>query len=113
MLFPVRKIKRYLIYKNVDFARFITIRKIIVTTNNTMNYINLCRTCVNIHRVSSEKWWKQSIQCLPFFYQNLVFQTFENMNFLYLYIYKQPTKYNESDKKLFLIKEFVIKIDSN
>ena len=39
------------------------------------------------------------------FYQNLVFQTFENMTFLYLYIYKQPTKCNESDKKLFLIKE--------
>ena len=55
MLFPVRKIKRYLIYKNVDFALFISIRKIIVTTNNTMNYINLCRTCVNIHRVSSKK----------------------------------------------------------
>ena len=48
-----------------------------------------------------------------FFYQNLVFQTFENMTFLYLYIYKQPTKYNESDKKLFLIRKFVIKIDSN
>ena len=29
----------------------------------------------------------------------LVFETFENMTFLYLYIYKQPTKYNESDKK--------------
>ena len=40
-----------------------------------------------------------------FFYQTLVFQTFENMTFLYLYIYKQPTKYNESDKKLFLTKE--------
>ena len=40
-----------------------------------------------------------------FFNQNLVFQTFENMTFLYLYIYKQPTKYNGSDKKLFLIKE--------
>ena len=36
-----------------------------------------------------------------FFYQNLVFQTFENMTFLYLYIYKQTTKYNESDKKTF------------
>ena len=44
-----------------------------------------------------------------FFYQNLVFQTFENMTFLYLYIYKQPTKYNESDKKLFLIKEICYK----
>ena len=40
-----------------------------------------------------------------FLNQNLVFQTFENMTCLYLYIYKQPTKYNESDKKLFLIKE--------
>ena len=39
------------------------------------------------------------------FYQNLVFQTFENMTFLYLCINKQPTKYNESAKKLFLIKE--------
>ena len=44
-----------------------------------------------------------------FFYQNLVFQTFENMTFLYLYIYKQPAKYNESDKKLFLIKEMCYK----
>ena len=44
-----------------------------------------------------------------FFNQNLVFQTFENMTFLYLYIYKQPTKYNESDKKLFLIKEICYK----
>ena len=44
-----------------------------------------------------------------FFYQNLVFQTFENMTFLYLYIYQQPTKYNESDKKLFLIKEICYK----
>ena len=44
-----------------------------------------------------------------FFYQNLVFRTFENMTFLYLYIYKQPTKYNESDKKLFLIKEICYK----
>ena len=32
MLFPV-KIKIYLIYKNVDFALFISIRKIIITTN--------------------------------------------------------------------------------
>ena len=56
MLFPV-KIKRYLFYKNVDFALFISrpIRKIILTTNNAINYTNLCRTCVNIHRVSSEK----------------------------------------------------------
>ena len=46
-------------------------------------------------------------------YQNLVFQTFENMTFLYLYTYKQPTKYNESDKKLVLIKEICYKIDSN
>ena len=37
-----------------------------------------------------------------FFYQNVVFQTFENMTFLYSYIYKQPTKYNESDKKLLI-----------
>ena len=44
-----------------------------------------------------------------FFYQNLVFQTFENMTFLYLYTYRQPTKYNESDKKLFLIKEICSK----
>ena len=44
-----------------------------------------------------------------FFYQNLVFHTFENMTFLYLYIYKQPTKYNESDQKLFLIKEICYK----
>ena len=43
------------------------------------------------------------------FYQPLVFQTFENMTFLYLYIYKQPTKCNESDKKLFLIKEICYK----
>ena len=54
MLFPV-KIKRYLIYKIVDFALFISIRKIILTTNNAINYKSLCRTCVNIHRVSSEK----------------------------------------------------------
>ena len=44
-----------------------------------------------------------------FFHENLVFQTFENMTFLFLYIYKQPTKYNESDKKLFLIKEICYK----
>ena len=44
-----------------------------------------------------------------FFYQNLVFQTFENMTFLYLYNYKQPTKYNEIDKILFLIKEICYK----
>ena len=37
MLFPV-KIKRYLIYKSVDFALFISIRKIILTTNNAINY---------------------------------------------------------------------------
>ena len=54
MLFPV-KIKRYFIYKNVDFALFISIRNIIFSTNNAINYTNLCRTCVNIHRVSSEK----------------------------------------------------------
>ena len=54
MLFPV-KIKRYLIYKNVDFTLFISIRKIILMTNNGINYTNLCRTCVNIHRVLSEK----------------------------------------------------------
>ena len=55
MLFPV-KIKRYLIYKNVDFALFIItfIRKIILTTNNAINYTNLCRTCVSIV-VLSEK----------------------------------------------------------
>ena len=54
MLFPV-KIKRYLIYENADFALFISIRKVILTTNNAINYTNLCRTSVNIHRVSSEK----------------------------------------------------------
>ena len=54
MLFPV-KIKIYLIYKIVDFAYFISIRKITLTTNNPTNYTKLCRTCVNIHRVSSEK----------------------------------------------------------
>ena len=54
MLFPV-KIKIYLIYKNVDFALFISIRKMLLTINNAINYTNLCRTCVNIHRVSSEK----------------------------------------------------------
>ena len=56
MLFPV-KIKIYLIYKNydVDFVLFISIRKIILTTNNGINYTHLCRTCVNIHRISSEK----------------------------------------------------------
>ena len=49
-----------------------------------------------------------------FFYQYLVFQTFENMTFLYLYIYKQPTKYNKTNKNLFLIyRKFVIKIDGN
>ena len=41
MLFPV-KLKRYLIYKTVDFAPFISIRKIILTTNNAINYTNLC-----------------------------------------------------------------------
>ena len=54
MLFPV-KIKRYYIYKNDDFALFISIRKNSLTTNNAKNYTNLCRTCINIHRVSSEK----------------------------------------------------------
>ena len=54
MLFPV-KIQRYLIYKTVDFALFISIRKIILTTNNALNYTNLYQTCVNIHRVSSEE----------------------------------------------------------
>ena len=47
------------------------------------------------------------------FYQNLVFQTFENMTFRDLYIYKQPTKYNESDKKSFLQRKLVFKINSN
>ena len=46
-----------------------------------------------------------------FFYQYLVFQTFEIMTFLYLYIYKQPTKYYKSDKNLFLIKETCYKKD--
>ena len=54
MLFPV-KIKRYLFSKNADSALFICIRKIILTTNNAINYTDLCRTCVNIHRISSEK----------------------------------------------------------
>ena len=54
MLFPA-KMKRYLIYKNVDFALFISIRKIILRTNNAIKYTNLCRTSVKIHRVSSEK----------------------------------------------------------
>ena len=36
MLFPV-KIKRYSIYKNVVFALFISIRKIILTKNNAIN----------------------------------------------------------------------------
>ena len=54
MLFPV-KIKRYLIYKTVYFALFISMRKTISTTNTAINNTNLCRTCVNIHRVSSEK----------------------------------------------------------
>ena len=40
MLSPV-KIKRNLIYKNVDFALFISIRKISLTTNNAINYTNL------------------------------------------------------------------------
>ena len=47
----------------------------------------------------------KAINVYHFFNQNLVFHTFENMTFLYLYIYKQPTKCNESDKQLFLIKE--------
>ena len=46
MLFPV-KIKRYLIYKNVDFALFISIRKIILTTNNAIKLYkfmpNMCQ----------------------------------------------------------------------
>ena len=46
------------------------------------------------------------------FYQNLVFQTFETITFLYIYNYKQPTKYNKSDKKLFLIKKMCYNIDS-
>ena len=54
MLFPV-KIRRYLIYKTVDFALLISIRKIILRTNDAINYTNFCRTCVNSNRVSSEK----------------------------------------------------------
>ena len=54
MLFPV-KIKIYLIYKNVDFVLFISIRKSILMAKNAINYTNLCRKCVNIHRVSNEK----------------------------------------------------------
>ena len=71
MIFPV-KIKIYLIYKTVDFALFISIRKIILTTNNAINYTNLCRTCVNIHRVSSEK----AFNFLPFFLPKCCFQNF-------------------------------------
>ena len=37
MPFPA-KIKRYLIYKNVDFELFISIRKIILMINNAINY---------------------------------------------------------------------------
>ena len=40
-------------------------------------------------------------------------KTFENMTLLYLYIYKQLTKYNDSDKKLFRLKGIGYKIDSN
>ena len=47
MFFPM-KIKPYLIYKSVDFAVFMSIRKIILTTNNAINY-------TNIYRVLSEK----------------------------------------------------------
>ena len=72
MLFPV-KIKRYLIYKNVDFALFISIRKIMLTTNNAINYTNLCRTCVNIHRVSSEKMMKAKHSMFTIFFTKLLF----------------------------------------
>ena len=50
MLFPV-KIKIYLIYTNVDFALFISIKKNILTANKAIHYTNLCQTCVNIHSV--------------------------------------------------------------
>ena len=103
MLFPVQ-IKRYLIYKNVDFALFISIRKIILTANNSVNYTNLCRTCATFigYRVRNDE--SKAFNVYQLFYQILVFQTFENITFLYLNIYKQPTKYNESDKKRFLNK---------
>ena len=51
MLFSVKIKTIFDYYKNVDFALFISIRKIILTTNNAINYTNLCRTGVNIHRV--------------------------------------------------------------
>ena len=70
MLFPV-KIKRYLIYKNVDFALFLSIRKIILTTNNAINYTNLCRTWVNILKVSSRNNESKAFNVYQFFYQNL------------------------------------------
>ena len=55
MLLPGKIKKRYLTYKSVDFALFISIRKFILAPINAINDTNLCRTCVNIHRVSSEK----------------------------------------------------------
>ena len=51
----------------------------------------------------------KALNVCHFFNQNLVFQTFENMIFLYLYIYKQHIKYNEGDKKLSFIKEICYK----
>ena len=52
---------------------------------------------------------KHSMFTIFFSPKSFFFQTFENMTFLYLYVYKQPTKYNESDKKLFLLKEICYK----
>ena len=99
------KIKRYLIYKTVDFALFISIRKII-----TRYTIQIYTEHVSIfigYRVRNDE--SKAFNFYQFFYQNVVFQPFENMTFLYLYIYKQPTKYNESDKKLFFKKEICYK----
>ena len=101
MLFPV-EIKRYLIYKNVDSAPFINIRKNILTTNIAINYTNSCRNVPAFigYRVRNDE--SQAFNVYQFFYQNLVFQTFENMTFLYLYIYKQPTNIMRATKNFFL-----------
>ena len=42
MLVPVKMKRYYLIYKNVDFAHFVGIRKNHFTTNNAINYTHLC-----------------------------------------------------------------------
>ena len=71
MLFPV-KIKRYMIYKNVDFALFISIRKIILTTNNAINYTIYAEHMSTFigYRVRNDKSKSFNV------YQNPVFQTF-------------------------------------